>query len=252
MFCRKHSLYIILPALILAAFASCKKSELTSFEEKPMVHFYKRFDDPKKDSFLYSFAIMPPERTKDTIKLPVRISGIAADRDRTINLKPVADSTTAVEGTDYTIHSAIVRAGHYNDSIVLIVLRSPEMKTKEKRLVLEIIPSEDFDPGLYNTPSGDGVVKLTGGSVRMLVRINDFLTKPSNWDSWLVYFFGDYSQVKYRFIIDVIGTGEFPSGPTGLPYGQFVAYQQLMKQELDKYEAEHGNMIDENGDIVEF
>jgi hypothetical protein len=88
----------------------------------------------------------------------------------------------------------------------------------------------------------------------MLVKINDFLTKPSNWDSWLVYFFGDYSQRKYRFIIEVTGRGDFPSGggAGSLPYGQFVAYQQLMVQALNEYEAEHGHMLDENGDIVEF
>lgn len=252
MFNRKNSLYIIIPTLIIAAFTSCKKSELTSFDQPAMVHFYKLFTDAQKDSVLYTFAVKPASLIQDTVKLPVRIAGKAADKDRVINLKTVADSTTAVEGTDYKIHSAIVHAGKYNDSILLIVYRKPAMKSEEKRLMLEIIPSADFQPGLYNTPSAGSDVKQTGGSVRMLIKINDFLTQPANW-SLLSSFFGTYSKVKYQFIIDVTGRAEFPYGSaTSIPYGQMAAYQNMLKQALSDYAAEHGPLIDENGQTVTF
>lgn len=252
MFNRKKTLHIIIPALILAAFTSCKKSELTSFDQQAMVHFYKLFTDAQKDSVLYTFAVKPASLVQDTVKLPVRIAGKAADKDRVINLKAVADSTTAVEGTDYKIHSAIVHAGKYNDSILLIVYRKPSMQTDEKRLLLEIIPSADFQPGLYNTPASPSDVKQSGGSIRLLVKINDFLTQPANW-SMLSSFFGTYSKVKYQFIIDVTGRAEFPYGSaTGIPYGQMAAYQNMLRQALSDYVAEHGPMIDENGQTVTF
>jgi hypothetical protein len=251
MFTRKHSLYIIIPALLLAAFSSCKKSELTAFDQPAMVQFYKHFDDSKRDSFLYSFAIKPADLMVDTVKLPVRISGVAANKDRQINLKTVADSTNAVAGTDYIIHSSIVRAGRYNDSIWVIVKRTPDMGTTEKRLMLEIVPSEDFQPGIGNMPVMDGSFR-SGAATRMLVKINDFLTKPSDWDKGLHFFFGTYSRVKFQFIIQVTGRTEFPYGTAEIPYGQFSAYKNMMVAALSDYVKEHGPMIDENGQVVSF
>lgn len=249
---RKHSLYIIIPALIMAAFTSCKKSELTAYDQPAQVQFYKLFDNPRKDSFVYSFAIKPATMLADTVRLPVRITGVAMDKDRMINLKAVADSSNAVEGTDYKIHRAIIRAGHYQDSVEIVVFRRPEMKDAEKKLLLEIIASADFQPGLVNTPAANDQLKLSGGSIRMLVKINDFLTKPSNWDQYLTTYFGTYSRVKYAFIIQVTGRSEFPFGATGLPFGQFGAYQTMMRQALADYVKDHGPMIDENGNTISF
>lgn len=235
--------------MIIAAFSSCKKSELKSFDSQAMVHFYKKFDNARKDSFQYSFAVKADELMEDTVKLAVRIAGIAADRDRTIGLKAVTDSTTAVEGVDYKIHSAIVHAGKYQDSVLLLVYRKPEMKTVNKRLLLEIIPSADFQPGLTNQPPGS---LLTGGSVKMLVKINDFLTQPANWNS-LSTFFGQYSLVKYKFIIEVTGLTEFTYGTsTGMSYAEMVAYQTTMRTALSEYNNAHGTMMDENGQPVTF
>lgn len=249
MLTRKYSLYILIPALIMAAFTSCKKSELQSFGDLAMVHFYKKYDNAKKDSFQYSFAIKADALIEDTVKLAVRIAGVAANRDRTLGLKAIADSTTAVEGIDYKIHSAIVHAGKYEDSILLLVYRKPEMKTVNKRLLLEIIPSADFQPGLTNMPSG---TLLTGGSVQLLVKINDFLTQPANW-SMLSTFFGPFSLVKYKFIIEVTGLAEFNYGSaTGISYGEMTAYQNMMRDALSDYNNEHGTMMDENGQPVSF
>lgn len=249
MLSRKYSSYIIIPALFIAAFSSCKKSELQAFDQTGMVHFYKKFDNPHKDSVQYSFAIKPDALMEDTVKLPVRIAGVAADKDRTIALKAVADSTNAVEGVDYKIYSAIIRAGNYNDSVVLLVYRKPEMKTVNKRLLLEIIPSADLLPGLTNTASG---TLLTGGSVRLLVKINDYLTQPANW-SMLSAFFGAFSVAKYKFIIQVTGLAEFTYGVSGgIPYAQMTAYQGMLRQALSDYNNEHGTLMDENGQPVTF
>lgn len=249
---RNYLLYIV-TILIMAAGSSCKKSELTAYDQPAMVQFYKLFINTQRDSSVYSFAIRPATLTADTVKLPVRISGLAVDRNRVVNLKPVADSSTAVEGTDYKIHSAVIRAGKYQDSVEIVVFRTPAMKNTEKRLLLEIVASADFQPGLVNTAAGNDQVKQSGGSTRMLVKINDFLTKPSNWDSFLFNFFGTYSRVKYAFIIQVTGKAEFVfGGAGGLAYGQFGAYQNQMRQALADYVAENGPMLDENGNAVSF
>lgn len=251
---RKYILTILLAAMMAAGITSCKKSELQAFELPAMVHFYKDLGNYSPDSSVYSFAIFSPALLQDTVKLPVRIAGTMADKDRQIKLKAVADSSTAIEGTDYTIHAARIRAGRFTDTVYLVVKRTAEMKTKEKRLLLEIVPSEDLLPGIYNTPVGTGNNHLSGASVRMLVKINDYLTKPGNWESMLVFFFGEYSQVKYKFIIDVTGRGEFLVGgrPGEMPYGQIVAYKQMLQQALIDYNKQHGDLIDENGGIVTF
>lgn len=251
---KKYSLYIFLLAMMAAGMASCKKSELKSFDEPTMVHFYKDLSDPFRDSSVFSFAIFSPDHMYDTVKLPVRIAGTPASKDRQVKLQAVADSSNALAGTDYVIDKAMVRAGKFTDTVYVVVKRTPEMKTMEKRLLLEIVASDDLLPGVYNSPVGSGNNVYSGASVRKLVKINDFLTKPGNWDNMLVYFFGSYSQRKYKFIIEVTGRAQFPvgGGPNDISYGEISAIQIFLRQALLDYNREHGDMIDENGGIVTF
>ncbi|NML21751.1 DUF4843 domain-containing protein [Pseudoflavitalea sp. G-6-1-2] len=251
---KKYSLYIMLLAMMAAGMASCKKSKMKSFDEPTMVHFYKDLANYFRDSSVFSFAIFSPDHLYDTVKLPIRIAGNAADKDRQVKLQAVADSSNAIAGTDYAFGNAIVHAGRFLDTVYLIVKRTPEMKTQEKRLLLEIVASNDLQPGVYNSPVGSGNNVYSGASVRMLVKINDFLTKPGNWDNMLVYFFGDYSQRKYKFIIEKTGRAQFPvgGGPNDISYGEISAIQIFLRQALLDYNKEHGDMIDENGGIVTF
>lgn len=66
-------------------------------------------------------------------------------------------------------------------------------------------------------------------------------------------YFGVYSQVKYRFIIDTLGIWDFPdSGENAIPRAQMYFYQDKMKSALAKWTQENGPMRDENGNVISF
>lgn len=243
-----RKLYILIPVLFVWL-AACKKSELTGYTQPDMVYVYKDFYNTNKDSVTYSFAIKANSLMTDTIKVPLRIMGNARDKDRTVAIQTVADNTTATS-QQYTILPTIVKAGSFTAEIPVLVNRTPDMKTREVRILLEIVASTDFLPGVPNTTA---TTSRAGGATQYLIKINDLLTKPSNWESLLSTYFGAYSQVKYKFIIDVTGRTEFPiTGQEMVSPSQFLFYKKLCREALENYNTTNGPLIDEFGMLVTF
>ncbi len=243
-----NSLLLFLAITMLGA--SCKKSELTKYEQPDMVYVYKDAFNTKKDSSSYSFAIKANSLMLDTVYIPVRIMGLAADKAREVKLAPVNDLTTATDGIHYALLPYTIPAGAYSANLPVLVKRTADLKTKEFRLVLEIAETKDFKPGVPNTIAGSSVA---GAGLRYLIKLNDFLTKPANWDASLTSFFGTYSQAKHKFIIQVTGLAEYPYGcATCIAYGEMLYYKALCKSKLLEYEAANGPLIDEFGVRVTF
>lgn len=214
-----------------------------------MIYVYKDFYNTNKDSITYSFAIKANSLMTDTIKVPLRIMGNARDKDRTVAIQTVAENTTATS-QQYTILPTIVKAGLFTTDIPVLVKRTPDMKTREVRILLAIVASTDLLPGVPNTTA---TASRAGGATQYLVKINDFLTKPSNWESLLSTYFGVYSQVKYKFIIDVTGRTEFPiTGQDMVSPSQFLFYKKLCREALETYNTINGPLIDEFGMVVTF
>ncbi|HYC29638.1 MAG TPA: DUF4843 domain-containing protein, partial [Chitinophagaceae bacterium] len=182
---------------IAALAASCEKSELTRYEEPDMIYIYRDPYGTKNDSVTYSFAIKASSLLTDTVKIPVRIMGVAKNIPREVKLAAVPASTTAVEGTHYEFLPYIIPANAYSADLPVVIKRNAALKSQEVRLQLQVAESKDFKPGV---PSSVVSGSLAGATQKYLVKINDFLTKPSNWDAQLITYFGTYSQAKYKFI----------------------------------------------------
>lgn len=245
----KKKSFILTPVIFVLLIAACKKSELTSYTQPDMIYVYKDFYNTNKDSITYSFAIKANSLMTDTIKVPLRIMGNARNKDRTVAIQTVADSTTATT-RQYTILPTIVKAGSFTTDIPVLVTRTPDMKTREVRILLAIVASADFLPGVRNTTA---TTSGAGGITQYLVKVNDHLTKPSNWESLLSAYFGAYSQVKYKFVIDVTGRTEFPiTGQDMVSPSQFLFYKKLCREALETYNTTNGPLTDEFGMMVTF
>jgi hypothetical protein len=242
-------LYSLIPVLFVWLVTACKKSNLTSYTQPDMIYVYKDFYNTNKDSATYSFAIKQNSLMTDTILVPLRIMGNARDKDRTVAIQTIPGSTTATS-KQYTILPTIVKAGLFTTDIPVLVNRTPEMKIREVRILLAITASADFLPGVPNTTA---TTSRPGGATQYLIKINDFLTEPSNWESLLSTYFGAYSQVKYKFIIDVTGRTEFPiTGQDMVSPSQFLFYKKLCREALETYNTANGPLIDESGMLVTF
>lgn len=245
----QYKLKLMLVAVI-GLLAACKKSELTKFYEADNVYIYKDAFNTSRDSILYSFAIRPASLTADTVKVPLRIMGTAKDRDRQVNVKVLTDSSTAKQDQDFVILPTVIKAGEYTGNVVVVIKRTAAMKTAELRLMIEIGESTDFKPGV---PNSQPESPRAGGSTKILIKLNDYLTKPTNWDSFLTFFFGSYSQVKYAFVINTTGRSEFlTSGTDPVSNSQMSYYKVLCRTELADYKAVNGPLIDEFGLEVSF
>ncbi|OQP52966.1 hypothetical protein A4D02_21415 [Niastella koreensis] len=246
----KNILYLLIPALFGCQLIACKKSELTSYTQPDMIYFYKDYYNTDRDSIVYSFAIKPDALTVDTVKIPLRIMGVAVSRDRSVNIQIVADSSTAL-AEQYTVLPVIVKAGAYTANVPLLVKRAPALKTSDVRVLLEIGNSDDFLPGVYNSTAS---ASRGGGSVRFPVRINDFLTKPSNWDSFIAAYFGTYSQVKYKLVIDVLGRTQFLiSGDDAVTTSQMTYFKIKCRNYLADLNTASGTKLkDETGTEITF
>ncbi len=241
---------LLLIIIVFAAATACKKSELTKYELDDMIYIYKEAFNSKRDSAISSFAVKANSLLVDTVKIAVRIMGTAKNYDREVKLVAVDSATTAVAGVHYQFLPYVIKAGAYNADLPVVINRTADMKTQSFTLTVQVAESKDFKPGVPNSPVAGN---FAGASIRYFIRMNDFLTKPSNWDSQLNTYFGAYSQVKYKFIIDVTGITEFAIGAAPqMSFGEITYYKAFVKSKWVDYVAANGPLMDENGGTVTF
>lgn len=227
-----RNIFIIGVLLIGLGIGGCKENDdLYMYEDdSPAVYFW---DGSIVDSTAYTFAVASIDQYIDTVYIPVRIMGFAADRDRIINIA-VSDSSTAIRGEHFEIGRTVVGAGKYADSVEVYVYRTEDMVEKSYTIYLQIKESEDFIPGYedYQTYA---------------ISVTDQVLPPS-WSYTLISNFGAYSVVKFRFMVSVLQVSTFD----GVLPSEYAAMASRVKLALAEYEAEYGPLYDENGERVTF
>lgn len=217
--------------LLPAAFVACRKAELQTFLEDQVVYFYQVRNDKTADSLTYSFAVRDAALQYDTVRIPLRITGVATAGDRKVNYSVIADRSS-IDAKSYELLPAVVKASEYGGVLMIKVLRSAELKTRESRLWIRLENSADFKTSL-------------GGQLEYLVKVNDFYSKPT---SWIEYKFGPYSNVKYDLIIKA--TGLFDYSAVQETEGDYL--RQTCINYLVAWEEENGPLYDENGERIFF
>ncbi|ASZ13854.1 DUF4843 domain-containing protein [Chitinophaga pendula] len=234
----------------LLCMGSCVK-DTPRFANEAGVYINKESMDSYKDSITYSFAVKPDTLQQDTIYLPIRITGLPTKNDRPIPMTIVKDSTSATQAQHYELPVCLIKADSFIARFAIIVKRRPDLKDREVRLMLQVTPSQDFPLNITRL--------ATGANPYYLIRLNDKLTKPDKWESagsWLQTFFGNYSETKFKFIIQVTGRSNWPPrgrDGAGAPIlNDMHNYSSMVHEALRLYEAANGPMIDENGNRVVF
>jgi len=236
--------------VIAVAFSACEKS-VDSYENDPRIYFFERQNDlvsTRITSKSFSFLTYPSTVTRDTMLIKVKIMGLPGATDRIVRGEAIADGTTAIEGQHYQFIDGTIKAGAIIGELPVVLLRSEDIKNEAVTLKLRIAETADFKPGVAE----DSSFSLTW---------NDNLIKPTNWDTGLFFYFGTYSAVKFRFVIDVLGLAEFPlqaSARVPLKPGEFsnaamLDFKARMKQALLEYNNTHTEpKKDENEQLVTF
>ncbi|WP_167353142.1 DUF4843 domain-containing protein [Pedobacter steynii] len=245
---------------LLLSLISCKKKDLL-YQELPGIYINKELMTGSRDSVSYSFAEKENNRLLDTIFIPVRVSGAPASVNRTVPLVVNPTTSTAISGQHYTILNTVVDAGAYTARVPVVLKRTADLKNNQVRIYLKIDANNEFPQLITNTktPNTTNGNPLNIYTNVFLIKLSDQILKPDTWDlsgSWFKYFFGAYSAVKFKFIIDVTGRSVWPPyaryGENAPTSSQMDIYYSKMVTALYEYEVKNGPMLDENGNQVTF
>lgn len=224
-------------AIGMLMFSSCVKDELIMYNNEAHLYIEKIASDVSKDSTSYSFVVQRTETLQDTVYIKVRIMGKAAKSPREIILEP-SEKSTAIAGQHYKLLPYTMPADSFKVKLPVVVMRSPDLTKKEVFLELNVVQSKDFMPGISK-------------QLGYKIKINDFFSKPDNWDQRLAVFFGVFSEVKFAFIFKTLGMSTF-AYPEQVPYSQMTYLKIKLKNALAEEEKVNGLMMDEFGNRVSF
>lgn len=238
----KKYIYVITTVLLIFIANSCKNEDFL-YQDVARIRIGSDVSLTRgSDSISYSFVSYNKNITFDTIHVYAYLIGKTENYDREVKLEvDVARSTATsphyVLPTTYTLKA--------NSNVVTIPLkinRTADLTMKGVRLYIKVAESKDFKIG-------------TNEENHLKVAWSDVLQKPNNWDTSLMEFFGSYSLVKHRLIIDATGIAEFNYGDSNGPnWSEMTNYKRLAVALLLKYNSENpANLLkDENGVLVIF
>lgn len=229
---------IIYSVLLALALTACKEDQSLIYTQDARIYFREGV------TVEYSFTAEPANVTTDTLFIPLRIMGSAADRDRAFHII-IDDSSTAKRGYHFQFGPLVIPANSYELSLPVYLYRRPGLKDSVVNAYLTIGESADFKPGY--TDKANSINPYN--KLHYRISLHDQLLKPSSWDTRWATYFGTYSKTKHQFINQVYGSASWPS--VNFPQDiNFVV--QTMKLALYNYEQANGPLIDENGERVVF
>lgn len=234
---KKMKLMILLLAVI-GMFTACENDKFY-FQDDARV----RIEGPYEwavgtDSLTFSFAAYPSQVQEQGMEMKLYVMGEAAATDRTAKLAIDRTLTTANDDQYVFPETVTIPAGKL-EAPFIVTLKRADLTSGTVSLYFRVVETNDFKVGVIEQN-------------HFCIKWNDTLSKPKNWDTELFEFFGEYSLVKYRFIIDTIGFGEFSA--TSMSWSELTNYKIIMKTALDEYNDAHPGepLKDENGLLVTF
>ena len=235
----KKMKFMILLLAVIGMFTACENDKFY-YQDEPRV----RIEGPYEwavgtDSLTFSFAVYPSQVQAQDMEMKLYVMGEAASTDRTAKLAIDKILTTADPSQYVFPETVTIPAGQLEAPFIVTLNRTDDLTSSTVSLYFKVVETNDFKAGVIEQN-------------HFCIKWNDTLSKPKNWDTELLEFFGEYSLVKYRFIIDTIGFGEF-SAKT-MSWSELTNYKIIMKTALDEYNDAHPGapLIDENGQLVTF
>lgn len=189
--------------LALGLFSSCKKETLTTYNTEDNIYFKYTVTNNFIDTANFSFGYSPLTTQDSLFKIPVFVTGSLSDHDRVYNIGVVADSTTAIEGTNYVLPSpAIVRAGMLVDTLTIKFIRAANLQQGARTLKIRLEPSEEL-----KTDVTSFATNVTGelNILNFRFNITDNIGPGNYWTGIFQAYFGNFSVKKVRLINSVAG-----------------------------------------------
>ncbi|GGH32834.1 hypothetical protein GCM10011418_46620 [Sphingobacterium alkalisoli] len=242
--------YILYATMVFSLF-SCKKEAVETYQGKDGVSFfaytYQQLHTTATRS--YSFAFQKTVKTRDTMYIPLRLTGKLSDQPRTVLLK-TAEGTTATAGMDFELKEVAIPPGVSMFNYPLVLINSVGMASNVYKIVLEPAETKDFTLGTLGQTPANSVNQGTEENFRYLtIEVSSMYTRPAYWDI-LDADFGEFSAEKYKFMVKVLGITDFSYENIG--FDGYLNFPVTLRNALADYEAANGPLLDENGNEISF
>jgi len=181
--------YIIPIIVAITVFVGCKKATEFTYESEDNVYL----DYPNSDTLTYSFSYKP-SIDKDTVWIPVKISGNRVAKDRKFVMTVVDNLTSAVRDFHYEkLKDFYVMPKDSGVVKVPIILKNIDagLVNNSVSLTLRVLGGEDFKGDLPASKRTKSIV------------FSNRLEEPSWWKYWGQ--FRGYGRVKHEFFLIVNG-----------------------------------------------
>ncbi|WMI64170.1 DUF4843 domain-containing protein [Aestuariibaculum sp. YM273] len=247
--------YIYLPVLtccMLLAFMSCAEDEIPLFDATSSNIYFEWAKEGREnesetlDSLDVSFAFELPTVTDSLINVPVKIQGYTADFDRIINLKVLADESTAIEGVHYQMpNSVVLPADSVRAYIPVSLFRDASLKDGPVSLKFQLSENQYFNTDIYTTEEYYNVDRELSFT-EFEFTFSDILTKPAYWSAFFDYYPGTWSAKKIYLLAELTGTDVevFATMPS-LP--QIFAFTRTLRDYLAAQKAAGTPVYEEDG-----
>ncbi len=234
----KKLTYILLPVILLSVLYSCNKESLITYNVADNIYF--KFDS-STDSLDVSFAFSGTSVQDSIVKIPVHVTGVPADQDRTfvIEADPVS---TAVENTHYFLPKTfVIHTGLVTDSIPIKLIRAEDLQSRVVRLILTLKTGGDFNADLE---AEDWRIRKT-----YRITVSDMLTAGSFWGS-LNQYFGSFSVKKVQLLHEVTGMPLEFIAATSPNYWIVAQYYALIMNRYLLDQIDEGNPVYEEDGVT--
>ncbi|GEM_PF-1756481 len=274
---KSYRIYI-LSVVLGCSLLSCEKQEVPLFDGEDAIYIatgqtqfsgrvlVNQDSINAVTSYSVNFGFMQDEVMTDTIRIPLRVLGRVSNQDRPVDIAIIREATDAVEGRDFQIFPAMIPANSIQGQLVVVLNRTESLGEDARTLRLQVMTNEHFPRYMYI----DSVNVYNQAEISLL----NVFRRPDNWEGvWyfgqyyqgfgLGLHFGDYSDTKYRLILELAGTNTiipfylrgFPETQPGAP-GYFTDNEWRLliyriQLYLIRYMQENGRpMLDENGEEI--
>lgn len=191
----KKKTYLFAAAAMALTVASCEQD-------------YKLYDTTQVDSVFFNYVNSKSEvdsvitytfgydiATQHEVDIPVLLMGVPKTESRKIDIRVMADQSTMVEGTNFTIARAEIDANKVQDTVKIVLLRDkdPEIQTVEKTLRIQIVENGSLRP--------TGMKEFT-------VKYSDI--RPTTRPDWWVTYAGlpkysfENAQLFFKYFYDLM------------------------------------------------
>jgi len=207
---KKTSLYIVMLLISASLFKSCNKATLDLFDSEPSIYFRWLENDGRSEAYRsvvdVKFMFIATGVDVDTVRIPVFVMGPLVNKDRTFSIIVNEELTFGARaGVHYRIlhDSSYIPANSREGFATVLAMRAPNQADKAEVLLgIRLIPCDnfrtDFDSTMNNTTQ-----RRMRSTIDFQIAISDALTKPWIWQhAHTVTFWGEYSERKYRLILD--------------------------------------------------